>query len=300
MNKGFKITIIVLLSLLFIVFSGCFVLLLRGNDYNNFNFNFGLINEESQNLLFEREYGNDYSKVLVTSKVADVKFIKSENSNFSVKVYGEDENDLSIEEKDGNLVISYILEKKQKIRFGFNIQAPRVEVYVPDNYSGNFDVNSSVGDVKIGSFKNVDAIVKATTGDVKVTSINDLDVTLNTGDVKVNKVNNLTVNGSIGDVKITNVKHANIKLNTGDVKIDNVNGDITVNGDVGDVKIEKLNLTKDSLISLNTGDVKVESTNEIYFDAKTNIGDVKINNNYRDGKCVLKIKNNIGDINIEN
>lgn len=298
MNKGFKITIIVILSILFIVFSGCFVALLCNNNFGSFSFNFN--GEENQNLLFEKEYGNDYSKVLVTTKSCDAKFIKSDSDNFIVKVFGDDDKDLLVEEKDGNLVISYTLTKEQINFMNFNFRAPRVEVYVPADYAGIFDVDSTVGDVKIESFKNVDAIVKNKTGDVKVTSINDLDVTLSTGDIKVNKVNDLTVNGSIGDVKVTSVKHANIKLNTGDIKIENVDGDINVTGDIGDIKIQKLNLLKNSSISLNTGDVEIESTNEIYFDAKTNVGDIKINNNYRDAEYVLKIKNSIGDIDINN
>ena len=50
----------------------------------------------------------------------------------------------------------------------------------------------------------------------------------------------------------------------------------------------------------NLGDIKILNTNEIYFDAKTNLGDTKINNNYNKSEITLKIQNDCGDIEINN
>lgn len=42
------------------------------------------------------------------------------------------------------------------------------------------------------------------------------------------------------------------------------------------------------------------STNDIYIDAKTDLGDVDVNHNNRMSGITLKIKNNCGDIEVDN
>ena len=98
MNKSFKIALIVLLSLLLISFSGLFIVLLNNNNINSFSFNLDFA--EEQNLAFDKEYNNDYSNIKVNSNIGDVKFIKSENDNFSVKLYAESDKDFSIKENN--------------------------------------------------------------------------------------------------------------------------------------------------------------------------------------------------------
>ena len=298
MNKGIKVGVIVILSILFVGCTGLFIAFLGNNNFKNFSFNFQF--EENQNLVFEKEYGNDYSSINVVTRASDVKYLKSENENVLVRIYGENDEGISVEDKDGKLVVYYQQEEKKSYFTGFNVKSPRVEVYVPSNFSGKFDVNAHAGDVKIGSFKNVDATIKCDVGDVKATRVNSLDVTSKTGDVKVGSANDVVVKGKVGDIKIDTVNHAVLDNKTGDVKIENVLSDVKITGDVGDVKINKMNLENDSNISINTGDIYIEDTNEIYFDTKTNVGDVKINNNYRDAKIVIKLKTNIGDIKVNN
>ena len=46
--------------------------------------------------------------------------------------------------------------------------------------------------------------------------------------------------------------------------------------------------------------MKIHSTNEIYIDAKVDLGDVHINNNYRHSNTTLNIEVDSGDITIKN
>ena len=70
--------------------------------------------------------------------------------------------------------------------------------------------------------------------------------------------------------------------------------------DCGDVKIDSLNLKENSSIHNSYGDIKIGSTNEIYINAKTSLGDTKINNNYQKSYVTLTIDNSCGDIRVNN
>ena len=75
---------------------------------------------------------------------------------------------------------------------------------------------------------------------------------------------------------------------------------MNLSNDCGDIKVRSIVLNKNSYIENNFGDIKIESTNEIYINAQTNLGDVKINNNYQKSDITLTIKNDLGDITINN
>ena len=55
-----------------------------------------------------------------------------------------------------------------------------------------------------------------------------------------------------------------------------------------------------SKIDVDLGDVKIKETNDIYIEAKTDLGDTKINNNNRTSNVTLKIKVDCGNIKVEN
>lgn len=296
MNKSFKIALIVLLSLLLISFSGLFIVLLNSSKVNGFSFNLDFA--EEQNLAFDKEYNNDYSNIKVNSNIGDVKFIKSENDNFSVKLYAESDKDFSIKENNNELIINYEYESNKIVIFGIN-KTPRIEVYVPSNYSGKLDIKSNTGDVKVDSF-DVDVVAKLNTGDIKVGNVKSYDVTTDTGDVKLTSAKSANIVTTTGDVKVGSANTLSIKSKTGDIKVDSISGDIQISSGTGDVFVEKLNITKNSSITSNTGDILINSTNEIYVEVKTNTGDTKINNNYRDAKYELKLKTSTGDIKINN
>ena len=66
------------------------------------------------------------------------------------------------------------------------------------------------------------------------------------------------------------------------------------------IKIDKVQIAEDSYIKSDYGDVRIKETNDIYIDAKTDLGDVKINTNNRHSEITLKIEGDCGDIKVEN
>ena len=85
-----------------------------------------------------------------------------------------------------------------------------------------------------------------------------------------------------------------------DTKIEVVLNKCEIINDCGDIKIQNLYIQEFSNINSSLGDIKIGNTNEIYVDAKTDLGDLKINTNNRYSETILKIKNSCGDIKIEN
>ena len=105
---------------------------------------------------------------------------------------------------------------------------------------------------------------------------------------------------SAGDVTVNKVKDIIVKNNYGNIKIKEVSNYLDISDDCGDIKIDRIDIHKDSFIQNSFGNIKVGSTNEIYIDAKTDLGDLKINENFHKSDITLKIENNCGDIKVNN
>ena len=299
MNKSFKITMIVLLSIILFACTGGFIALLVGVKSSNFNFSFGSGEFNSYDLVFDKEYDGDYKGINVDTKAADIKFLSSDNEKVTVKIYGK-EDAVNVSENNDELDIKYLLEENNKSLFGFNTKSSRIEVYVPEQYAGKFNVKTNAGDISAVSFKNASMSVTSSAGDIKVNNINELDANTKAGDFKIGTANELKIKSSAGDIKVSKVTNADIDAKFGDIKISSVDGKVKIIGQAGDVDINNLNLKEDSSITLKTGDVKIDNSNEVYFDIKNDIGDTKINNNYRDAKVTFTIKNHVGDVEINN
>lgn len=146
----------------------------------------------------------------------------------------------------------------------FNTKVSKTEIYVPKTYDKLIEIKNNYGDISLGDAESA------------------------------------TLNESCGDIKIKKVNKAIVENKYGDIVIDNVEYSLQIEDDCGDVEIKNINLKEDSYIKNNLGDIKILNTNEIYFDAKTNLGDTKINNNYNKSEITLKIQNDCGDIEINN
>ena len=122
------------------------------------------------------------------------------------------------------------------------------------------------------------------------------------GDIEVIDLEKATVDieEDCGDVVLGKVKNAFVKNHYGDIKIAEIGNQVLVESDCGDVKIGSVKLAEDSKITNSFGDIKIGQTNEIYIEAKTDLGDVKVNKNERHAEITLKIENDCGDIKVEN
>lgn len=293
-NKGLIITLITILSLLTVALIALMILFINGKIRIPM---FGLSNKVSNELIMDETYENKFTKLNINVSTSDVNILVSNDDKIRVVIYGDEER-LDIKNETQEL---YILFKEKKcFGFCFNITKNKVDVYLPANYDKDILVNNDFGNIEISEFKAANIVVNEDCGDVHIVSGNEVTVKNSYGDIKIDEANKIDVKESAGDVKVGTVKSAQIENNFGDITVESITSGLDISDDCGDIKIDHLNLEKDSHIVNNLGDIKIGSTNDIYIDAKTDLGKVKINNNNHKSDITLKLENDCGDIKVNN
>lgn len=308
MNKGLTITLITLLSILLVGVIGGMIFLMNTNfDFSNFNIG---ISSQSKKLVEEKEITNikDFN---IESEVADIYIENSESSTIKVELYSDDAKEYEITELNDQIKVVL----KEKSSFKLFKKTPVIKIYAPKTYNKLFTINERTGDIKISEFENADLDINLTTGDTEVKSINDVNIKFTTGDIEIRNANNVKLDGTTGDIEVGKVKSLTSKITTGDVNVDIVDniktniktGDIEINtinnsceltSTTGDIEINNATINKKSKITSGTGDVKIDRTKNCYVEAKTKIGDTKVNNNDRKSDIILTITSRVGDIKV--
>ena len=67
---------------------------------------------------------------------------------------------------------------------------------------------------------------------------------------------------------------------------------------MGKVSLDEVHLLSDSTITLSLGDLDIKRLSNAYVDAKTDLGDIDVENNDRNAPYTLTIKNDVGDVTI--
>ena len=295
-NKTPKIILIVFLSLLVIGLSIFFVNILTNKNFRFGHFSFG--HKVSNELVFNQEYETIFDTIKIDSKSSDIEIKEGNESKVKVVIYG-DKDETNVEIVNNKLNIKS--NEKKCIGFCFNMTIAKIEVYLPSSYSGNINIENNYGDVNIGNFDNLILDAKLDAGDIKVDSLKSGKIKNSYGDIKIlGYSKELEIDQDCGDVEVSEVDRIKLENNYGDINIGKVNEYLQIKEDCGDVKIDSLNLKENSSIHNSYGDIKIGSTNEIYINAKTSLGDTKINNNYQKSDVTLTIDNSCGDIRINN
>ncbi len=260
-NRGLIITLIVLLIIIIILLMLFLYFYLSGSiGFKNWSVN------KSSSVIFEESYELEAVENLeILSTAGDIKFEESLDGKIKVLVYGEDAEELKVDFENQKLRVDYS-QYKNKRWFGMNFYMNDMIVYLPKEYAKEINVKANYGDIKGSDLENA----------------------------------TIRIEEDCGDVTFGKVKNAFVKNHYGNIKIESVGNKVEVTSDCGDVKIGSLTIMEDSSIENNLGDIKIGETNEIFVDAKTSLGDVKVNQNNRHSEVTLKIKNDCGDIKVEN
>lgn len=291
MSKKLNIVLIVILTAFAIALTSGLVYLI------NTDFNFNSINfsdNYSKKLVEEKEFDN-IKNLDVKINVADLIVEEKNQNTIKVEIYSNNIKKYDISETEKLIKVSVENKKTSFINFG---KSPYVKITVPTGYSKTIAVDSKVGDVKIKKLKDAILKVESETGDVKVDEIDRVTAIISVGDIKINKVNKLIAKSKTGDTKIGEVKNISCKNTTGDIKINKVKESMVLETKTGDIKVENATISKNSSIISDVGNVKIVSTKGCYVEAKTNVGDTRINNNDRKSDIVLTITSRIGDIKV--
>lgn len=291
-NKSTIIILIVILSLLVLFLVGGMIYLLVGNHKLPIFFKGDY--HISKELILEENYSLEDS-IKIESDAADIEIKNWENDTIKVLVYGEKE---TTKVSENNQQLNIHLKGKKCVGFCFLKTISRVEIYVPKYYENRISIINSFGDVKIEKLLKTNIDIHTSFGDVFVSGANKIEVENNLGDIEIGYAEELEVKASAGDIKIDEAKNITAINNLGDIEIKKALDYINLSVDCGNVEIDELFLTQNSSIENNLGDIEINHTNEIYIDAKTDLGSVDVKNNMPSSSVRLGIKNNCGDIEV--
>lgn len=283
----FLISLLVVIAIILIVFM-VLVINKKGIVFSN-----GI----SKNVIVDEVYSDDINNLNLDVREALVSIKRSNDENIRVKIYSEYEN-TSVNVSNNSL---NIVSNNKPCKFiCFNYRSTKIEIYLNKDYEFNMDIKNNYGDVLIDEFDNAYMNIKLDCGDLEIKSAKEAVIVNKYGDIDVGKILKANIKADAGDININEAQELVVNNNYGDINIKDINGYLDILDNCGDIEIDNLILSKNSKIKNDYGDIKIGETNQIYIDAKSNLGDVKISNNYRKSNIVLDIKNSCGDIEIDN
>lgn len=262
-SKGLIITLIILLSIIIFLLIMFLVAYLRGGtNLKNGIFNFS---SKSTNVVFDKEFEiASIQNINVKQDAGDIIIKENTEGKMKVVAYGEDVNDIEVDTSDGNLNIDYT--HKSVRFFSFGNRKNDIIIYVPSLYADEIKIKNDYGNVEITNLENA----------------------------------TVDIDSDCGNVEIGTIKNATVKCDYGNVEIGEVLNKCNIKVDCGNIEIDKLAINEDSNLEADLGNIEIQDTNEIYIDAKVDLGKLKINNNNRDAKVTLKAQCDCGNIAINN
>lgn len=247
--------------------------------FNSFNHNFSF--NSNAPLALEKDFDYDgIKKIYTESDATDIKIFKSEteDNKIKVKIFADENKAYSAENNSDSINISVT---GHCTGFCWSMTGSRVEITLPESYEGDFEVKTDAGDLTSEGFSKA-----------------NFNINSNAGDIEIAAAKAIMIATSAGDIDIREAEEISIESNAGDIKIDKCTNKLHISTDAGDIRINELQLSQDSDIKANAGDISINHAENIYVDAKTDFGDVKVRSNDRHSEIELKIKTNAGDIKV--
>lgn len=257
-SKKGIIALIVTLSIITLLLIGLFVLFLTKGNVLKKYFRFEFKNHSK--IILDQKY--DANHLDVFTDYGDITIKYSDDDQIRVIAYGKNKNNIQVIEDEKSLKIK---NKQGENKFiGFSFTSYDLIIYVPKSYDKNVILNTDYGDIKVIDLENSE----------------------------------LKIDVDYGDVEIGNVKSLELESDYGDVEINRISNYLNMNVDYGEIEIDTVNLIKDSKIKSNFGDIEIKQTNDIYIQAKTELGEVNVKQSNRYANIVLDIYADYGDIKV--
>lgn len=263
-NKGLLVFLVIFLSIIVLGLSALLFIGLSGKG-GAFGLHFGSSNISS-NLVKEEEFdASEVEKIKVNIKAGKLKIVgteTSEDSKIVAKLYAKEENWIDLRDEEDSIEIE---DRSDECHFFcLNWDSISVELFVPKDYAGEFNIETSYGDVEIGDFEFA----------------------------------SVRLDSSAGDVEIGSIKDINAELSAGNFELGNCYGYARIDNSMGNVEIDRLDITKNSEIELSMGNVEIKHVGDVRVEAKTDMGNSSVENGNPKSDVVLRIKNSMGNITV--
>lgn len=263
-NKGLLIFLVVFLSIIVLALSALMVLGISGKG-GMFGWHFGSANISSNLVAEETIDSESIEKIKIRIKAGKLKITSeeaSEGAKIVAKIYAKEKDWVSFENSDNSIDIE---DRSEDCRFFcVNWDGVNIELSVPKDYAGDFDINTSYGDVEIGNFE----------------------------------LSTMKLDSSAGDIELGSAKNVSAELSAGNFKLGNCYGRVKIDNSMGNVEIDHLDISEDSAIELSMGNVEIRNIGDVRVDAKTDMGNSTVDGGNPKADAVLRIENSMGNITV--
>lgn len=166
-NKGIKIVLIILLVLIIIALVNfmIYAIINRNNDYS---VRFSLIAfGDNTEKIFEKEYEpEELDKIKVDVSSSNVFVEKADTDKIKITAYGDKEE--KINETTNNRELSITKNKMRVFIFAmFYWCDEKIIIQIPNDYNGEFDINTTSGDIVAPSLENNITNLESSSGKIE-------------------------------------------------------------------------------------------------------------------------------------
>lgn len=278
MNQTTFIILIIAIALV-LVGSAMFLTALAAADWDITSLDSGRYESYTHDL------AGEITDIAIGSERADVNLIPTEDGTTRVFCHQDKKERVSVELKDGVLLINGDDERKWYERL-FSFTNPVIDVYIPSGEYASLAIVNNTGDIAIRKgFTFGSASISADTSEVVfLASVNEsLDIELHTGDVEIENVK---------------AKDVSINLSTGEVKIDNLECEsFSSEGTTGDIELERITAEGAVYIQRSTGDVEMDIGSAHSVKVVTNTGSIELGS--LTVEDLLRLEVSTGDVELE-
>lgn len=275
-NKtGAIIGVILLISLAcclgFVMFLG----ILR-TDIRDFKFGGGV----SERLALDKEFDYaDLKAIQTDSDAANIKILNNyESDKIGVKIYADESKIVRAEKESDKLDIS---TKSTCSVICFDFTADRIEISIPEKYTGDFIINSDAGDIESEVLSMVNYTIQSDAGKIKIPAAKNLEIEADTATIELGSIENII-----------------IKSDAGKIKIDECFGSLDIKGDTSKIEISELQLSHNSQIKSDAGKIKIDNAGNIRINTEGDVTKFNINNNHPDSDIELTIIVDAGTVDV--
>lgn len=270
------------------------------------------------------EIAEEFKNILVTTNVANVIFVASDDGKTHVTCYEEEKAKHCVKVNGDTLEIKIQDNRKWIDNIGIAFETAKITVSIPKGEYGDISVTSDTGNTEIPEGFNFESVtVKTSTGNTicRCSALKNITVTASTGNILIENAsadtaslslstgavtlngftceNDLSVKVSTGKTSLNGIKCKSITTNgsTGKILLTNVIAEekITVQRSTGDVRFDGCD-AKEIFVKTDTGDVSGSLLSEKVFFASSDTGKIDLPKTATGGKC--EITTDTGNIKI--
>lgn len=288
-----KIVQIIILVIIAVILTGLMlqIIMSKNGNFKIVFFNFGT------DKLLEQEFNIDeVNSIKVNATSSTIKFEESYSEKVKITMYG-----INGQKVEANINDSVLDIRKESNVFGcfFCYYNDEIIVEIPKNYDKEISIKVSSGDVSILDLEKANINVEYTSGNIKCGNVNNANICGMSGNIEIGNGNEMNLKATSGRIQAGECKRISAEVKSGDIKINKVTEYCRLSTTSGNIKVEECNIIENSSMKVKSGNISILSVNDVYVDANTTSGNVKVTNNNHKADIELKLEATSGNITVK-